>query len=50
MTFLFISKAIGPFVIKFHAEPPGAEGIKTCSNSLGHMTNMAAMPISGKNL
>ena len=50
MTFLLISKAIGPVVIKFHAEPPGTEGIKNCSNSSGHMTNMAAMPIYGKNL
>ena len=25
-------------------------GMKECSNGLGHMTNMAAMPIYGKNL
>ena len=28
----------------------GRIGMKTCTNELGHMTNMAAMPIYGKNL
>ena len=27
------SKAIGPFVTKFHIEPPCAEGREVCSNS-----------------
>ena len=41
------SKATGPFVTKFHVEPPWIEGRKVCSNSpLGQLTNMAAMPIS----
>ena len=31
-------------------EPPGDMGTKVCSNSPGHMTKMAAMPIYGKNL
>ena len=35
---------------KFHVEPPWDKGMKDCSNSPGHMTNMATMPIYGKNL
>ena len=35
---------------KFHVEPPWDGGTKSCSNDPGHMTNMAAMPIYGKNL
>ena len=35
---------------KFHVEPPWDGGMKVCSNGPGHMTNMAAMPIYGKNL
>ena len=31
-------------------EPPWDRGTKVCSNGLGHMTNMAAMPIYCKNL
>ena len=34
---------------KFHVEPPWGRGMKVCSNGPGHMTNMAAMPIYGKN-
>ena len=40
----------GPIATKFHIQPPGPLGKKSCSNGLGHMTNMAAMPIYGKNL
>ena len=29
--------------------PPWDEGTKVCSNGPGHMTNMAAMSIYGKN-
>ena len=39
-----------PFEAKFHVEPPWDRGMKICSNGLCHMTNMAAMPIYGKNL
>ena len=39
-----------PIEAKFHVEPPWDGGMKVCSNSLGHMTSMAAMPIYGKNL
>ena len=35
---------------KFHVEPPWDGRMKVCSNGPGHMTNMAAMPIYGKNL
>ena len=31
-------------------EPPWDGGTKVCSNGPGHMTKMATMPISGKNL
>ena len=42
------SKATGPIVTKLHIELNWPEGRKVYSNSLGHMTNMAAMPIYGK--
>ena len=35
---------------KFHRKPPWTGGTKVCSNSPGHMTYMAAMPIYCKNL
>ena len=37
-------------VTKFHIQPPGPLGMKKCSNGLGHMTKMAAMPMYGKNI
>ena len=46
----FTSETTGPIATKFHIQPPGLLGKKNCSNGLGHMTNMAAMPIYGKNL
>ena len=46
----FSSETTGPIATKFHIQPPGPLGKKSCSNGLGHMTNMAAMPIYGKNL
>ena len=46
----FSSETAGPIAIKFNIQPPGPLGKKKCSNGLGHMTNMAAMPIYGKNL
>ena len=39
-----------PITTKFHILPPGPLGKKKCSNDLGHMTNMAVVPIYGKNL
>ena len=44
------SETTGPIEAKFHEEPPWEGGTKVCSNSPGHMTKMAAMPIYGKNL
>ena len=35
---------------KFQVEPTWDKEMKDCSNGLGHMTNMAAMLIYGKNL
>ena len=46
----FSLETAGPIEAKFHVEPPWDEEIKGCSNSLGHMTNMATMSIYGKNL
>ena len=46
----FSSETTGPIATKFHIQPPGPLGKKNCSNGLGHMTNMAAMPIYNKNL
>ena len=46
----FSSETTGPIASKFHVQHPGPLGKKSCSNCLGHMTNMAAMPIYGKNL
>ena len=46
----FSSETSGWISTKFHIQPPGPLGKKSCSNDLGHMTNMAAMPIYGKNL
>ena len=46
----FTSVTTGPIATKCHIQPPGTLGNKSCSNGLGHMTNMAAMPIYGKNI
>ena len=46
----FSSETTEPIATKFHIQPPGPLGKKIYSNGLGHMTNMAAMPIYGKNL
>ena len=39
-----------PIEAKFHLYPPWDEATKACSNGPGHMTNMAALPIYGKNI
>ena len=44
------SETTGSIEVKFHMESPWNGGMKVCSNSPGHMTKMAAMPIYGKNL
>ena len=46
--FLISFGTTGPIEAKFHMEQVG--GIKIFSNSLGHMTMMAPMPIYCKNL
>ena len=46
----FFSETTESIVPKFHIQPPGPLGKKSCSNGLDHMTKMAAMPIYGKNL
>ena len=46
----FSLKTAGTIEATFHLKPPWDEGMKGCSNGPGHMTNMAAMPIYGKNL
>ena len=47
---VFSLETAGPIEAKFHVEPPWDEGIKSGSNGPGLLTNMAAMPIYGKNL
>ena len=46
----FSLETAGSIEAKFHMKSPWDEGMTGCSNSLGHMTNMAAMPIYGENL
>ena len=46
----FSSETTGPIATKFHIQPSGPLGKKNYSNCLGHMTNMSAMPLYGKNL
>ena len=43
-------KPLGRLKPNFIMEPPWDGGTKVCSNSVGHMTKMAAMPMYGKNL
>ena len=40
----------GPIEAKFHEKPPWEEGTNFYSNSLGHMTNVAAKFIYSKNV
>ena len=47
---LFFSKTTGRFGTKVHMKARGRMGMKIYTNELGHMTNMATMPIYGKNL
>ena len=46
----FSLETFRPIEARFHVEPPWDRGMKVYSNGLCHMTNMAAMPIHGKNL
>ena len=42
----FSLETAGPIEAKFNTEPPWDVGTKVCSNNLGHVTKMAAMPIN----
>ena len=44
------NETTGPIEAKFRQEPPWDGGTEVCSNGPGHMINMTAMPIYGKNL
>ena len=46
---IFFSETDCAIKAKFYVEPPWLGGTKVCSPHLGHMTNMAATPIYGKN-
>ena len=52
VTFLnfFSLETAKPIEAKFHVKPAWDKGMEVSSNGLGHMTNMAAMSIYGKNL
>ena len=47
---IFSSETTGPIKVIFHMELLWDGGTKVCSKGPGHLTNMAAMPIYGKNL
>ena len=47
---LFLAKTVKRFGTKIHMKAWGRIGMKIYTNELGHITNMAAMPIYGKNL
>ena len=47
---LFLAETVGRFGTKIHMKAWGRIGMKIYINELGHMTNMAAMPIYGKTL
>ena len=44
---IFSLETAKPIEAKFHMEPPWDSGTKVCSNGLGRMTKMAAMPTYG---
>ena len=47
---LFFSEIVGCFGTRNHVKAYGRMGMIIYINELGHMTHMAAMPISGENL
>ena len=49
-SFFFLSKTVRRFGTKVHMKAWRGIGMKIYTNELGHMTNMAPMPIYGKNL
>ena len=44
---IFSLETAKPIEAKFHMEPPWDNGMKVCSNGLGRITKMAAMPTYG---
>ena len=46
----FSLETAGQIEAKLYMEPPWDEGMKDYSSGLGHMTNISAVPIYGKNL
>ena len=44
---IFSLETAKPIEAKFHMEPPWDSGMKVCSNGLGRMTKVAAMPTYG---
>ena len=46
----FSEKTVGQFGTKVHMKVLGGIGMKIYTIELSHMTNMAAMPIYGKNI
>ena len=46
----FILETAKPIETKFYVEPSWNGGTKICSNGPGHIINMTAMHIYGKNL
>ena len=47
---VFSLETSGTIEAKSHVEPSYDKGMKDCSNGLGHMTNIVAMPIYAENL
>ena len=47
---LFFTEKVGRFGTKAHMKAEGRMRMKIYTNELGHMTNMAAMPIYDKKL
>ena len=47
---LFFTETVGRFGTKAHMKAKVGIGMKIYTNELGHMTNMATLPIYGKNL
>ena len=46
----FFTETVGRFGTKIHMKAEVRMGMIICTNELGHMTNMATMPIYGKNV
>ena len=47
--YLIFTETVGRFGTKIHMKAEVRMGMIICTNELGHMINMATMPIYGKN-